>query len=197
MRHRKRSGRLGRRSGHRKALLKNLASSLLIHQEIQTTLAKAKEARRLADTLITLGKKGDLHHRRLAFSVLGDRRLVSLLFTEIAPRFQNRPGGYTRIIRTSNRGGDGAQLAILELTEKKVEELKPRAKPEKKPPVAKKPPPKERQAAPEAVPPKEEKPLKAIERKEKPPKEKKEEVKEKPKTGFLKGLRKFFGRGEK
>lgn len=189
MRHRKRSGRLSRRTGHRKALLRNLVSSLLIHQEVLTTLAKAKEARRLADRLISLGKKGDVHHRRLAFSVLGDRSLISLLFAEIAPRFKNRPGGYTRIIRTSNRGGDGAQLAILELTEKRVEELKPRTKPAK-----------ERRAAPEAQPPKEavrppeERPrLKEKER----PKERKKGVEEKPKARFLRGLRKFFGRGEK
>jgi len=118
MRHGKAGKRLGRNSSWRKATVRDIAKATLIRQRICTTLTKAKEARKLVDRLITLGKKGTLAHRRRAFAVLCDHRLVSDLFRKTAPRFSTRQGGYTRIIPVSNRRGDNAALAYLELTEK-------------------------------------------------------------------------------
>ncbi len=118
MRHGMAGNRLGRSSSLRKATLRDLAKATLIHQRICTTKAKAKEARKLVDRLITLGKRGTLSSHRRAFAILCDHQLVSDLFKNTAPRFKNRPGGYTRIIPLSLRQGDGAQLAYLELTEK-------------------------------------------------------------------------------
>ena len=120
MRHNRQTHRLGRTATERKALLESLVSSLLIHQEITTTLQKAKAAQRLADRMITLGKNDTLHSRRQVFSRIQDHQLTSKLFKEVAPRFKNRKGGYTRILQLSRRKGDGAQLAILELTEKEI-----------------------------------------------------------------------------
>jgi len=117
MRHRKRRRPLGRKGSERKAMLENMATSLLIHQRIETTVPKAKEARRLAEKLITLGKNPTIHSRRRAYDILQDRDLVKLLFADIAPLFKDRSGGYTRIIHSRNRMGDGAEMAILELTE--------------------------------------------------------------------------------
>jgi large subunit ribosomal protein L17 len=123
MRHRKSTKRLGRQSAHRKAVLKNQVKSLLVKERIRTTLSLAKQSRHLAEKLITLSKNDTVAARRQAFEVLVDRDLVKLLFSEIAPRFANRPGGYTRIVHLGNRRGDNSPLAILELTElKKVEE---------------------------------------------------------------------------
>jgi len=131
MRHRLQNQRLSRNSAHREALLSNMASSLIVAQRVTTTVAKAKEAQRLADWLITLGKQGDLSARRRAFRVLQDRDLVKRLFGEIAPLFANTPGGYTRVIRLGTRHGDGASLAIIELTHQLVTEPKPKkVKPE-------------------------------------------------------------------
>ena len=101
-------------------MLENMVGSLLFHQEITTTLPKAKAAKRLADRMITLGKSDTLAARRLAFSCLQDHVLTSKLFKEIAPRFKSRKGGYTRILQLQRRKGDGAQLALLELTEKEI-----------------------------------------------------------------------------
>jgi len=140
MRHRKHRRKLGRTSSHRKAMLENLVISLLTHQRIRTTVARAKEARKLADRVISLAKQGTLPDRRKAFGILQDRSLVKELFDEVAPRFKERAGGYTRLIRCGPRPGDGAQMAILELVELKG-------------PVARK----ERKATKEAKPPKEEK----------------------------------------
>src|SRR3989338_1627554 len=120
MRHNRQTHRLGRTATERKALLESLVSSLLKHQEITTTLPKAKAAKRLADYVITLGKKDTLHSRRQVFSFVQDHQLTSKIFKEVAPRFQKRSGGYTRILQLSRRKGDGAQLAILELTEKEI-----------------------------------------------------------------------------
>lgn len=120
MRHRMAGNRLGRNSDLRKATLRDVAKATLIHQRICTTKGMAKEARRLVDQLITLGKKGTLAHRRKAFSILCDHALVSELFGKISGRFKNRIGGYTRVIPLSMRRGDNAQLAYLELTEKEV-----------------------------------------------------------------------------
>ena len=112
MRHRRRAKRLSRNIGERKALLKSLATSLITYHRIKTSLRKAKEARRLAEHLITLGKDGSLHARRKAYEILNNRGKVKLLFSEIAPLFKNRTGGYTRIMRTYPRRGDGAEMVL-------------------------------------------------------------------------------------
>jgi large subunit ribosomal protein L17 len=120
MRHRIAGRALGRTPSHRTALLRNLAISLIRHEAIETTLPKAKELRRLAEKLITLGKKGSLAARRQAFGTLRDLDLVKKLFEELAPRFQERNGGYTRIVRTRKRPGDGAPMAMIEYLDRKV-----------------------------------------------------------------------------
>jgi large subunit ribosomal protein L17 len=109
------SGRLfGRTANQRKALLRGLVASLIEHQRIETTLAKAKETRRVAERLVTLGIRGDLHAKRLAMSRLPNRALVIKLFDEIAPRFKGRNGGYLRIVQTRRRVNDRAQMAVIE-----------------------------------------------------------------------------------
>lgn len=117
MRHLKDHRRLGRPTDQREALLRALVIGLFRHNHIKTTLHKAKEARRVADKLITLAKRGDLASRRLVLRTIPDANLVGHLFEEVAPRFANRPGGYTRVIPAGLRRGDSAQMAILELTE--------------------------------------------------------------------------------
>ncbi|HIC93538.1 MAG TPA: 50S ribosomal protein L17 [Anaerolineae bacterium] len=117
MRHRKAGRKLGRSSGHRKALYRNLITELFRHERIKTTEAKARAIRPLAEKLITLGKRGDLHARRLAAARLNDPLVVKKLFDELAPRYENRPGGYTRILKLGRRRGDGAEMAIIELVE--------------------------------------------------------------------------------
>jgi len=109
--------KFGREADHRKAMLKNLVISLLTHKRIETTVAKAKEMRSLTERVITYGKKGDLHNKRLAFAVIHDHKLVKTLFEEIAPKYANREGGYTRVIKTRMRRGDCAPMAIIELVE--------------------------------------------------------------------------------
>ena len=118
MRHAIAGNRLGRNSSLRKATIRDMAKATLIRQRICTTKAKAKEARKLIDRLITLGKRGTLQSKRRAFAVLGDHGVVSLLFNTIASRFKARNGGYTRIIPLSRRRGDNAHMVLLELTEK-------------------------------------------------------------------------------
>ncbi len=120
MRHGMAGNRLNRFSSLYKATVRDIAEATLIQERICTTKAKAKEARKLVDKLITLGKKGTLADRRRAFAILCDHGLVSQLFKETSPRFKNRVGGYTRIVSLGLRRGDNAQLAILELTEKKA-----------------------------------------------------------------------------
>lgn len=115
MRHRKSGKRLGRTSSHRKAMLRNMVTSLLDHERIVTTVTKAKEARKLADQMITLAKRGDLHARRQALAVIRSKKVVAKLFDQLRDEYMDRNGGYTRIIRTGNRSGDAAQMAILEL----------------------------------------------------------------------------------
>ena len=134
MRHNRQTHRFGRNPKERKAMLENMVTSLLQHQQITTTLKKAKACQRLADRVITLGKKDSLASRRMAFSYLQDHTLTSKLFKEVAPRFKDRKGGYTRILHLQRRKGDGAELALLELTEKeiKVKEVKPKQKKELK-----------------------------------------------------------------
>jgi len=129
MRHNRRTKRFGRSLGERRAMLENMVSSLITHQQITTTLQKAKEAKRLADRVIHLGKTDSLAARRRVFSYLQDHTLTSKVFTDVAPRFKSRQGGYTRILQLSRRKGDGAQLALLELTEK---EIRVKATPKKK-----------------------------------------------------------------
>jgi large subunit ribosomal protein L17 len=142
MRHLKAGRQLGRNASHRRALMRNLARALFEHGRIITTVAKAKEVRPFAEKLITLAKKGTLHARRLALARLPDRVTVAKLFSEIAPRFEDRPGGYTRIIkRHERRLGDAGPTAILELLkagETKVQSRAPApvAKPIVEPPPA-------------------------------------------------------------
>lgn len=115
MRHRKFGRYLGRNTAHRRSLLRNLVTSLMLEERIETTVAKAKAARGLAERLITLGKRGDLHARRLAARHLTTPQAVKRLFDDLAQRYTTRPGGYTRIVRTGYRIGDGAETAVLEL----------------------------------------------------------------------------------
>lgn len=206
MRHAIAGNRLSRNSSLRKATVRDIAKATLIQQRICTTEAKAKEARKLVDQLITLGKKGRLSDRRRAFAILCDHQLVSDLFSRTSPRFKNRVGGYTRIIRLGRRRGDNAALVFLELTEKEqIVVSKPRstaaAKKEKlKAPLAKvkeeKTPIQQKTAtALEEMPPKD------IKEPEKAPQlPRKDTVKEKtlkvvppPKT-FVSGLRRMFNR---
>lgn len=118
MRHRKHGRQLGRNSKHRLALFRNLVTSLLEHERIETTEAKAKELRGITDKLITLGKQGTLHARRGALRVLRTKQTVEKLFDDVAKRFPSRHGGYTRIIKTRQRPGDAAQMVAIELVEK-------------------------------------------------------------------------------
>ena len=115
MRHRAKHRQLSRTSEHRRALLSNMAASLFKHERIVTTVAKAKELRPVAEKLITLARRGDLHARRMVERRIRDKDISSRLFKEIGPRFAARPGGYTRIIRLGHREGDGAETARIEL----------------------------------------------------------------------------------
>ena len=115
MRHRVTGRHLSRPSGHRKALYRNLVRDLLLRERIRTTLAKAKEVRGMAEKVITYGKKGELHHRRLALAFVTDKDVVSKVFDDLSERYAERPGGYTRVLKLGPRKGDGAPMAILEL----------------------------------------------------------------------------------
>lgn len=117
MRHRKKGRELSRTSSHKRAMLRNMATSLIQHERIQTTEAKAKELRPVVEKLITLGAVDDVHSRRRARRFIEDRVALQKLFDEVGPRFRERPGGYTRILKLGPRKGDGAELAIIELTE--------------------------------------------------------------------------------
>ena len=118
MRHGMSGRKLNRTSSHRKAMFSNMVVSLLVHEQITTTLPKAKELRRIADKMITLGKRGDLHARRQALSVLKDNDTVSKLFSGLAERYKERNGGYTRVLKAGNRYGDCAPMAVLELVDR-------------------------------------------------------------------------------
>lgn|SRR3989338_9086939 len=173
MRHATSSQRLSRPSEHRGAILHGLVRGLILHGQITTTYARAKEAQRLADRLVTLGKGGSVHSRRRAFRVLQDRTLVKQLFADVAPRFVDVPGGYTRVIKTSFRRGDGAQQAVLAFS--RLPAVQPAApQPGSKPVQAPKAP-----TSPERA-----KSAKAAEAK-------------KAKKSFFEGLRKFWGPKEK
>ncbi len=198
MRHNRQTHKLSRNWSERKALLESLVSSLLRHQQIQTTLQKAKAAQRLADRIITIGKNETLAAKRQAFSYLQDHVLVAKLFKEIAPRFSKRKGGYTRIFKLSRRKGDGAEMALLELTEKEIKIKESKKKKDKK--SGKLAPAK----APETVKPHEndaqedsdkEKKAEAkpsFEKEAHPPKEPDRKKIHPPKGGFFKDLGKFF-----
>ncbi|MBU1912793.1 MAG: 50S ribosomal protein L17 [Candidatus Omnitrophica bacterium] len=191
MRHHRHSVKFGRQRSHYKATLKSLVSALVISKSITTTKTKAKETSRLADKLITLGKEKTVTNQRRAYAILGDRKLVAILFNELAPLFKDRLGGYTRVMLTVKRRGDNAQMAILEFVEK-PKPPEPKKKAEKK---------EKKSTAPaiETKAEKEEKPVQPEQKKEEHRKEehKKEVLQpkkpEKPiqKPGFFK---KFFGR---
>jgi large subunit ribosomal protein L17 len=114
VRHKSKGRKLGRDSAHRKALFSNLTGALVTHGRIKTTLAKAKEVRPIAERMVTLGKRGDLHARRQAKAFLRSGDVVHVLFAEVAPRFTERQGGYTRIVKLGPRQGDGAEMAYIE-----------------------------------------------------------------------------------
>ncbi|HSL99318.1 MAG TPA: 50S ribosomal protein L17 [Candidatus Limnocylindria bacterium] len=171
MRHGIAHRKLGRNPGHRKALLRNMMNALVRSERIETTVAKAKEVRRLADRLITLGKKNSTHARRRTFSLLSDKRNTEKIFATLATRFAGREGGYTRIVRTGYRAGDGSEMAILEYlpAEEKATKAK-KGKKKRKAIIGKAKP--ETEAAAVAKPPKKTK--KATARKTAPPREQKE-----------------------
>lgn len=120
MRHNKSGRRLGRTTSHRIAMFRNMVTSFLAHERIVTTDAKAKELRPIAEKLITLGKQGDLHAVRQAASYIRDKQTVTKLFSVIAPRYKERPGGYTRIVKLGIRPGDTAQMSVIELVEEQL-----------------------------------------------------------------------------
>lgn len=200
MRHRVKNKRLGRMGSHRKRTLQNLARAVFFNQSIKTTKLKAKEARVLVANLITIAKKNTPHHQRLAFSIVPDKTLVKELFKEIAPRFQKRNGGYTRIIPLNFRRGDGADMVIFELTEKKVVKEKPKVK--KEPAKAKKLLGKKEPAAKKTAGPKKEErqqeskvaPKPKVQVAQEIAKEKAKGEEKKIQKGFLKGVRRFFQR---
>ena len=117
MRHNKSGKRLGRNSPHRNAMMRNMVTSLIDHEKITTTDARAKELRKIADRLITLGKQGDLNSRRRVLTIIRDRKVVAKLFDQVGPRYKDRPGGYTRIYKLGSRFGDNAALSQIELVE--------------------------------------------------------------------------------
>lgn len=123
MRHNVSGRKLNRTTSHRMAMFRNMVTSLLDHGRIYTTIPKAKELRRIADSMITLGKRGDLHARRQALAFIREKDVVHRLFNEIGPRYQNRPGGYTRIVKVGFRRGDAAPMCLIELV---TDEMKPK-----------------------------------------------------------------------
>ena len=131
MRHNKAGKRLGRTTSHRIAMFRNMVTSFLSHEKITTTDAKAKELRSIAEKMITFGKKGDLHAMRLVASYIRDKKVVTKLFTTIAPRYKERNGGYTRIVKLGIRAGDNAPVSLIELVEEEIAQ-KPAKKPAKK-----------------------------------------------------------------
>ncbi len=187
MRHSNARLQLNRFTSWRKATVISLARALLIHQSIKTTSVKAKAAKPLVEKLISLGKKNSLSAKRQAYSILGEHQLVSLLFKDIAPRFANRKGGYTRIINLGSRRGDNAKMVILSLTEVKEKiQRKPKLQAEKKEAEAK--PEMLKEELPKEQPPQIKKPKAEALAKEKLP------ISEKPPKKFLGGLRGIFKR---
>ena len=121
MRHGMSGRKFNRSSPHRQAMFANMAAALVKHEQIKTTLPKAKDLRRVVDRLITLGKRGDLHSRRQALSVLRDSKITAKLFDELAARYKDRPGGYTRVLKAGFRYGDMAPMAVIELVDRDPE----------------------------------------------------------------------------
>jgi len=154
MRHRNFGKKLSRKTEHRRSLLRNLVTSLILEERIETTVAKAKAARTVAERIITLGKRGDLHARRLAASYLMTAAALSKLFEDVAKRFAKRPGGYTRIVHAGWRKGDGADVAILELIGTEVLQKRAEAR-AKKTEAARKRQEEAAKAEPQAPPPEE------------------------------------------
>lgn len=202
MRHAVRSRRFGRSRSERAALVRSLAQALFRHERIQTTLPKAKEAQRAAERLITRAKTGTLSARRHVESWLQDTDVTHTLFAEIAPRFKTRSGGYTRVVHAGMRAGDGAQMAVLELIERKPEPVAKPSKKKKEPVSAMTetevaPPLKETKKTPKlpaSEAPAEPKKKPAAGKAPEIQKDRKEEKDSKKKPGFLGGLRKFFGK---
>lgn len=154
MRHNKAGRRLGRTTSHRVAMFRNMVTSFFEHERITTTDAKAKELRSVVEKMITLGKRGDLHAMRQAASFIRDKKMVTKLFTTIAPRYQERFGGYTRIVKLGIRPGDNAPLSVIELVEEHVEKKTKKVKPASKtvaPIAVKAEPASEAAEAPEAI----------------------------------------------
>lgn len=120
MRHNKSGKRLGRNTSHRTAMLRNMVTSLFEHEKLTTTDSRAKELRKVADRMITLGKRGDLHARRQVLSVIRDQKVVAKLFDQIGPRYKDRPGGYTRILKLGSRLGDNAPQSIIALVDEEI-----------------------------------------------------------------------------
>jgi large subunit ribosomal protein L17 len=147
MRHRSAHRKLGRKTEHRISLLRNLAASLISHGRIRTTEAKAKELRPFVEKLVTLGKRDSLHARRHALSILPRREVVTKLFSDVSPRFSERPGGYTRILKLVHRQGDGASMAFIEFVDYKFEGAAGGGAPGKPDKDAKKKPEKESKAS--------------------------------------------------
>jgi large subunit ribosomal protein L17 len=137
MRHQKAGRKLGRESSHRVSMLRNMVTSFFGDERIETTDAKAKELQKLVEKMITLGKQGNLHARRYALAVIKDRKIVKKLFEDIAPRFQDRQGGYTRIFKAGYRPGDGALLNVIELTTKTSSDGKRKAETKEKASISK------------------------------------------------------------
>ena len=198
MRHQKRRGKLGVKTHHRKALLRNLVRNLVIRKRIQTTLAKAKEASSFADGMVELAKRGDLHARRLLISRLGCADTAHTLIAQIAPRFQDRRGGYTRVLRLGSRVGDAADMALLEFTavfEMPVKSKKP--KKEKKTAEVKGEEttvekPKKEKTRDKEEPKAEEKSSKGGKKTSETKEEKQEKKESEKKGGFLGALRRFL-----
>ncbi|MDD5614317.1 MAG: 50S ribosomal protein L17 [Candidatus Omnitrophica bacterium] len=210
MRHRKNIALLGKPSDQRKALIKSLAIAVIASESIKTTYRRAKECSRKVDRLISWGKKGDIHSRRQAYSILQDRALVKKLFQDIAPRFKGINGGYTRVLKLGKRRGDNAQLAILELTKIKEEIIEEKNKIRRMRKEKKEKKVHEETAQAEVVQVEEEKPAKKkVVQKKDSKKEKIEDIKEsknqeqakksdkedqKKDKGFLQGLKGFLKR---
>lgn len=131
MRHKHGYRKLGKESSHRKAMLRNMATSLINHERITTTLPRAKELRGVVEKMVTLGKKGSLHHRRQALSYLYDKDAVHKVFSDLAPRFKDRPGGYLRILKRGIRFGDGAKIATIEFVDFEPKKAEAAAKDDK------------------------------------------------------------------
>jgi len=137
MRHQVKKGMLGRNTAHRRALLRNLVTSFLERERVRTTLAKARSLRPVAEKLITLGKRGTLHARRQALAFMTKEEAVKKLFDDIGPRFKERPGGYTRIVKLDRRAGDGAEMAMVELVGTEFKAKTKKKKKDAKKPAAK------------------------------------------------------------